>query len=157
MHQTAMEQTPHTFHYRLDTYWRAVALYAVALLLYGVGRSFIAGTIQSDGKIEVVLGDPIFWLLSAFVIISSGVLFVNILLNRQLTITPEAIVAATRFRQRRLERSMIRRIVIRRERPGWRRMPIVRIYVRGRRFPIRLRPSAYERDRELTELLATYV
>jgi len=151
-----MEQQMHTFHYRLDTYWRSVAIYAVALLLYGLGRSMIAGTIWNDGKIEVVVGDPIFWLLALFVVVSSAALVVNLILGRQLTITPEAIIYATRFRQRRLERSAIRRIVIRRERAGWRRLRSVRIYLHSRRFPIRLRPSAYERDRHLVELLATY-
>jgi hypothetical protein len=132
-----MHEHAQTFSYRLDTYWRSLAIYAVALLLYGLGRSLIAGTIQSDGKIEVLIADPIFWLLALFVLVSSVALVVNVVLSRRLTITPEAIIYATRFRSRRLERSLIRRIII--------------------GFPIRLRPSAYERDRELVEVLSTYL
>jgi hypothetical protein len=152
-----MHEHAQTFSYRLDTYWRSLAIYAVALLLYGLGRSLIAGTIQSDGKIEVLIADPIFWLLALFVLVSSVALVVNVVLSRRLTITPEAIIYATRFRSRRLERSLIRRIIISRERAGWQRLRSIRIYLRGRRFPIRLRPSAYERDRELVEVLSTYL
>lgn len=152
-----MHEHVQTFSYRLDTYWRSLAIYAVALLLYGLGRSLIAGTIQSDGKIEVLIADPIFWLLALFVLVSSVALVVNVVLSRRLTITPEAIIYATRFRSRRLERSLIRRIIIGRERAGWQRLRSIRIYLRGRRFPIRLRPSAYERDRELVEVLSTYL
>ncbi|RMF35261.1 MAG: hypothetical protein D6747_02990 [Chlorobiota bacterium] len=148
-----MDRSEHVFHYRLDTYWRSVAIYAVALLLYGVGRSLIAGTLQSDGRIEVVLADPIFWLLSAFVLVSAAALGVNILLQRRIVVLPDVLIFATRFRQRRLERSAIRRVVIRRERAGWRLLRSVRIYQRGRRLPIRIRPSFYDRERELFELL----
>lgn len=148
-----MEHSEHVFDYRLDTYWRSLAIYAVALLLYGLGRSLLAGTLQSDARIEVVLTDPIFWLLSGFVIVSAVALGINVLLRRRIVVQADALIFATRFRQRRLERSAIRRVVIRRERAGWRPLRIVSIYQRGRRFPIRIRPSFYDRDRELLELL----
>lgn len=151
-----MSEQERVFSYRLDTYWRSLAIYAVALLLYGIGRSLLAGTLQSDGKIEVIVGDPIFWLLSLFVAVSLAALVINVLLQRRIVIGPDAIMFATRFRQRRLDRSQIRRVVIRRERAGWRRLRSVRLYIRGRRFPIRIRPSFYDRERELLDLLSTY-
>ncbi|GIV55730.1 MAG: hypothetical protein KatS3mg040_0498 [Candidatus Kapaibacterium sp.] len=95
-----MNRSEHVFHYRLDTYWRSLAIYAVALLLYGVGRSLIAGTLQSDGRIEVVLADPIFWLLSAFVLVSAVALGINVLLQRRIVVLPDGLIFATRFRQR---------------------------------------------------------
>ncbi|MCX7930578.1 MAG: hypothetical protein N2663_07660 [Chlorobi bacterium] len=152
-----MQHTAHTFYYRLDAYWRSVAIYAIVLLLYGLGRSLLAGTVQSDGKIEVVVGDPIFWLLSLFLLMSCIALGINVLLRRRVSITPEAISLVTRFRERHINRSTIRRIVIGREHAGWRRLRSVRIFIRGRRFPLRLRPSSYERDRELLHLLMGYL
>ncbi|MCS7000305.1 MAG: hypothetical protein RML15_05030 [Bacteroidota bacterium] len=151
-----MNTASQVFSYRLDLYWRTLAVYAVALLLYGFGRSIVAGTIQSDGKIEVVIEDPIFWLLAIFVVVSGFSLAAAMLLQRRIIIEPDAIVFATRFRQHRLERTQVRRIIIRRERSGWRYLRSVRIYAYGRRFPIRLRPSFYDRERELIEGLLQF-
>jgi len=151
-----MDESQRVFHYRLDAYWRSLAIYAVALLLYGVGRSIVAGTLQSDGRIEVILDDPIFWLLTAFVIVSAIALGINVVLRRRIIIVNDALIFATRFRQRRLERSAIRLVLIRRERSGWRFLRSVRIYPRRRRYPIRIRPSFYEHERELIELLSKF-
>ncbi|MCX8052100.1 MAG: hypothetical protein N3B17_09445 [Chlorobi bacterium] len=151
-----MSDVRRVFRYRLDTYWRALAIYALVLLLYGAGRSLLVGTLQSDGKIEVVIGDPIFWLLVIFVVASVIALVMGVLLQRSIVVEDDAIIFATRFRQRRLERSQIRRIIVRRERAGWRHLRSVRIYARGRRFPIRIRPSFYDDESSLIETLVSF-
>lgn len=148
-----MESGQRVYYYRLDAYWRSVAIYAIVLLLYGIARSMIAGTLWNDGKIEVVIDDPLFWLLLLFVVGSAAALLVNLVLRRRIIVAPDHIVFATRLWQRRIERSDIRRVIIRREHAGWRRLRSIRLYRHGKRFPIRIRPSFYERERELTELL----
>lgn len=150
-----MQSDAKVFHYRLDLYWRSTAIYALVLLLYGVGRSLVAGTLQSDGKIEVVVADPLFWLLVLIVAASAVSLVINLALQRRLVITSDALIFATRLGERRVPRSEIRRVVVRREGGRWRRLRSILIYRRGRRLPLRIRPGFYERERELTEALTS--
>ncbi|MCS6966004.1 MAG: hypothetical protein NZ473_04465 [Candidatus Kapabacteria bacterium] len=134
------------FRYRLDIYWRALALYLLALIGYG----FVRGGV-SNGHLTVALTDPVVLLLSVFVVWSAAVLLWIWYRSPTVGVGEDYIRLRNRFRERFLRLQDIEWIGLPRWRRGWGRF--VRIRLKGGARPriILMRPAAYERSQELLQ------
>ncbi|MBX7153589.1 MAG: hypothetical protein K1X91_01420 [Bacteriodetes bacterium] len=141
------------FTYRLDIYWRAISMYAVALILYGLVRGVMGGL--PDATIKIVLLDPVLILLFAFVAGSSLALLVNWYMRREIIVTDNAIIFKNRFRERTIPLSSIDRIQIGREKIIKVRgaYKLVKIRLNTRRRLLRIRTSSFNNEHALVECL----
>ncbi|MBK9249950.1 MAG: hypothetical protein IPM69_18050 [Ignavibacteria bacterium] len=137
------------FYYRIDFYWQAIAVYAVALVLY----SLLRGTIDS-GQLSITLHDPIVVLLAIFVITTAIGAGISRFMNRRLIFTANGIILRNRFRERIFHKNDIQRISFGKERPSREgAYRIVKIRIAGRRRLLRIRPAGFDNERELTRSL----
>lgn len=145
---------PAEYHVKLDFYWQSIAMYAITLISYVMIKAIWDSTLQ-QGLVNVVLTDPVVVLLGFFVLISTLSLVVNSISRRSVVISNDAITYISRFHERSFHLSEIEKIVVGRERRTNIRgvLALVRIYVRGRRRPIRLRPGLYENEHQLVSAL----
>jgi hypothetical protein len=139
------EQQERVFTPRLHIYWRALALYALALLAYGFVRSGLRN------EVTVPLSDPLALLLLVFALWALCALVWTWYVQPRVALGADYLRIGNRFRERVISARDIRRIVLPR-RYGWGRL--VRIYLRGRRRVLLLRPAAYAEGRELLQALA---
>ncbi len=130
------------FRYRVDVYWRALALYSLALLGYG----FVRGGF-TNGSITVALADPIALLLLVFVVWTAFVLLWVWYRQPVIRIGQDYLCLQNRWGERYVPLSEIDRMVVSQRRRGWGRL--VRIRLKGQRRIIIVRPAAYERPQEL--------
>jgi hypothetical protein len=139
---------PATFRYRVDFYWQSIALYAVTLILYAVVRALWDATIQDAGLVSVVLTDPVVVLMGSFVIWSIASLVFNSIADRSITISEDAITFSSAFHERTVTAADIERIVIGPDRRIRVRgvFMVVKIRIRGRRRPLRIRPALYTNE-----------
>ncbi|MFM8437711.1 MAG: PH domain-containing protein [Candidatus Kapaibacterium sp.] len=144
-------QTQYT--YRHDVYWRATSMYAGALIAYACIRGWSEG--MSDGRIAIVLADPLLILLFAFAAGSALALCVRLFLRRTIIIDENGITIRDRFRERRYAVSDVARINFGKERVVHLRgmMPLVKIRLHSRRRYLRIRPSAFTHEKALLEAL----
>lgn len=139
---------PATFRYRVDFYWQSIALYAVTLILYAVVRALWDATIQDSGLVRVVLTDPVVVLLGLFVMWSIISLVFNSIADRSITVSPDAITFSSAFHERTFTGAEIERIVIGPDRRIRVRgvFMVIKIRIRGRRRPLRIRPALYTNE-----------
>ncbi len=142
------------FTVRLEAYWQSIAIYAVTLIVYVIGQALWNSTLQ-QGLVSVVLTDPIVALLGTFVLVALVAVIINTTAKRSIVISDDGITYASRFHERMFHVNEIERIMI----GGERRMrvrgvfAVIRVYIKGRRRPLRVRPGLYENDTQLVERL----
>ena len=142
------------FTVRLEAYWQSIAIYAVTLIVYVIGQALWNSTLQ-QGLVNVVLTDPIVALLGTFVLVSLIAVVVNTVAKRSIIISDEGITYISRFHERMFRVDEIERIMM----GGDRRMrvrgvfAVFRVYIKGRRRPLRVRPGLYENDALLIDRL----
>ncbi|MBU3741556.1 MAG: hypothetical protein FGM24_04645 [Candidatus Kapabacteria bacterium] len=139
---------PATFSYRVDFYWQSIALYAVTLITYAVVRALWDSTIQQAGLVSVVLTDPVVVLLGLFVVWSIVSLAFNSIADRSITVDSDRITFSSSFHERTFTADEIERIVIGPDRRIRVRgvFMVVKIRIRGRRRPLRIRPALYTNE-----------
>lgn len=145
---------PANFQARMDPYWQSVAVYAVTLIVYVIVKAMWDTTLQT-GIVNVVVADPIVVLLGVFVVVSIGSLAANIVADRMIIVTDDAVAFVSRFHERTFTTDQIERISFGRPRRIRVRgmMSILKIHIKGRRRPLRLRPAVYENDQQLVAAL----
>ena len=145
---------PAQFNVRLDSYWQSVAVYAVVLILYVVIKAMWDTTLQT-GIVNVVVADPMVVLLGLFVVISIIALIANMVSRRAIIVTEDAIAFVSRYHQRTFSIEEIDRIVIGRDRRIKIRgvLSLVKVHIKGRRRPLRIRPAIYENEQLLVSAL----
>lgn len=145
---------PKEFHIRLDFYWQSLAVYAVTLLAYVLIKALWDSTLQ-QGLVNVVLTDPVVVLLGAFVIFSALTLLGNSLSRRSIIINEDSITYRSRFHERTFHISEIEKISVGRERRFNVRgaLAIIRIHIRDRRRPLRIRTGLFKNDHQLVSSL----
>jgi hypothetical protein len=135
-----------TFKYKLDFYYQSALIYTGTLIVYGVVRgSFV------EKRLEFVLDDPVVYLIVFFVLMSVVTLLLNLLRNRRLIVTHDALIFKHRWQERRINLSEIEWMHIGREprvQTGGRFQVIV-FKLKERRRLLRIRVGRYEREREL--------
>ncbi len=141
------------YTYKHDVYWRATSMYACALIAYACIRGWSQGL--SDGRLAIVLADPLLVLLFAFAVGSALALCVRLFLRRTVVIDNSGITIRDRFRERVYAVKDISRINFGKERMVHVRgmMPLVRIRLHSRRRHLRIRPSAFTNEKSLLEAL----
>lgn len=143
-------QLPATFTVSLDPYWKSVAVYAITLIVYVVIKAMWDTTLQT-GIVNVVINDPIVVILSAFVLISSLSLIINAITKRAIIISEDALTYMSRFHERTFTLDEIEKIVVGGERRLRRRgvLSTIKVHIKGRRRPLRIRPAVFEDDGHL--------
>lgn len=142
------------FTVRLEAYWQSIAIYAVTLIVYVIGQALWNSTLQ-QGLVNVVLTDPIVALLGTFVLVALIAVIINTTAKRSIIISDDGITYVSRFHERTFRVQEIERIMM----GGERRMrvrgvfAVIRVYIKGRRRPLRVRPGLYENDAQLVERL----
>jgi hypothetical protein len=139
-------QLPASFKVSLDPYWKSVAVYAITLIVYVVIKAMWDTTLQS-GIVNVVLKDPIVVILSAFVVISTLSLIVSAITRRSIIVSDGALTFLSRFHERTFTLDDIEKIVVGGD--------SIKIYINGRRRPLRIRPAVFEDDGHLVAAVLT--
>lgn len=138
------------FHVQLDFYWQSVAVYAVTLILYVIIRALYFSQLQ-QGLVVVVVNDPVVVVLGLFVALSVIALIVEVIVDRVIIVGPDFITFINRFHERTFTSDEIDRIIIGRDRRVRVRptTQIVRLHIKGRRRPLRIRPALSDREDDL--------
>jgi hypothetical protein len=143
-----MAEQQRVFKYKLDFYYQSALIYLVTLILYGgIRGNFV------EKRFEYVLNDPVMYVIILFVVMSIITLLVNYLRNRRLIVTDDAIIFASRHRERTITLSDIDWMHVGREahvQTGG-RFQVVVFKLKDRRRVFRIRVGRYERGRELVE------
>ena len=138
------------FKRRLDIYWQFIAVYSVVLVIYAVLRR-----IAFDGDFFVAVVDPISVLFSIFIVLTLLSVVFQELEKKLIIIGEDFFILKTRFREKRYSLSDIRRIAFSKDRRIRVKKPVrvIKILLRNRRFPVKIRPSAYWEDKQLVQAL----
>lgn len=134
------------FKYKLDFYYQSALIYLVTLILYGgIRGNFV------EQKFEYVLNDPIMYIILFFVLVSFVTLVLNMVRNRRLILTQDAITFRHRWLDRRIPVTDIEWMHIWREhgvQTGGLFQAVV-FKIKDKRRLIRIRVGRYERERDL--------
>ncbi len=147
---------PVQFKVRIDPYWQSVAVYSVTLILYVVIKSLWDTTLQS-GIVNVVLTDPIVVLLGLFVLVSIGALITTALADRSIIVAEDGIAFVSRFHERTFTLEEIESISIGKDKRVRTRgvLSLIKISIKDRRRPLRIRPAVYDNEHQLVSALLT--
>ncbi len=153
-HSQQGKGAPRTFHVQLDFYWQSIAVYAVTLIVYVIVKSMYYSQLQ-QGLVVVMLRDPVVVILGAFVGLAVTALVAEIISDRAIVVGPDFITFINRFRQRTFTADDIERIIIGRDRrvrvrP---RTPVIRLHIKDRRRPLRIRPSLSDNEDDLVAMV----
>ena len=145
-----MIKQEHSFKRRNDLYYITLLGYVAFGVIYVV----ITGSITGD-SFQFGLKDPVVWIIGAFILHALVMLLTSVVRNRRLVLTPDALVFASRFRERRVPYSDIERIAFKSDRRKLNdgTFAVIKLKVSGRRRVLRLRVANYEREKELYQLL----
>jgi hypothetical protein len=147
---SAQESREQEFHYRLDFYWQAIALYASALLLY----AFFKGSVL-EGTLTIQLRDPVVMALGVVVLGSAAFSLVNWYIRRSVVIGANFIRFRNRFQTRTFDSREIQSLSFRKRKIAnvGGAYHLVKIRLLNRRRLLRLRPSLYNNDVEMVQML----
>jgi hypothetical protein len=135
----------HEYHYKVDFYWKSLAMYGAALLIYAIFK----GSIE-EKTLTIAITDPIVLLLACFVALSAISLFVNHHAQRVIVINQDSIIFKNRFRERVIALHEIKSIILLKDRRfKMNTLSAVKIKIQGRRRALRLRPSLFEHEEAL--------
>src|SRR6185312_4550900 len=144
-----MDQQKNEFYYKLDFLYQSIAVYAGTLVIYLLIRSFFA-----TKEFPLVWQDPILYLLCAITLISVFALFYNLLLRRRIVIEDDKLHFISSLQEHVVQKGDIRYIRFGRERrmhtPATR---VIKIGLKSRRRPIRIRPFNFQDASKLIHLL----
>ncbi len=145
-----MSKMEHSFKHRNDLYYVTLLVYVAFAVLY----ILVTGTITDD-SVEFGLKDPVVYIIAAFIVHALIMLLTSVVRNRRLMISEDALIFASRFRERTVPFTDIERITLKRDRSRVNngKFAVIKLHVSGRRRVLRLRVTNYERERELYQLL----
>lgn len=135
-----------TFKYNMSFYYQSTIIYFVVFALYLLIRGeFVEETYT------LLTRDPIIYLLGAIVIISLVSLLYNLYKNKYLEISSEGVSFVTRFGEKKILLSQIKKIKIskKRERMANHVFRLVRIKLKNKRRSVIIRPYDYENEDKL--------
>ncbi len=90
------------FRRRFEFYYQSVAVYAVALILYAVIRGSFA-----EDEFKIVFKDPIVYAFVIVLLYSVAILVFNILFQRDVVVSDDAIILQNRFDSKTIKLSEI--------------------------------------------------
>lgn len=141
-----MDDTRRIYRAKLDFLYQSIAMYAVTIVVYLVARSLILSK-----AFPTLWQDPLLILLCAITIVSIIALLYNIYMRRQLQLEQDKIVFSSRARERSIRKADIQNVEFGRERIAGtdRGVRVVKIRVKTRRRPVRIRLSNFEHGKRL--------
>jgi hypothetical protein len=143
---TVIKQSEEIFTPRLDFYWQSISVYAIVLIIYSILRGSI-----DNWEMKIVLIDPVVILLSLFIVGSSFGLVFNLYKNKTIIIGKDYLIFKSRFGKHLYQITDIQKISLGKEKliqlRGGHRM--IRIKLKDRPRPLRIRPSSFWDDRKL--------
>lgn len=140
-----MAESETKFRYTYTFLYQSVAVYATTLAAYIVIRGLLI-----EKEFGIVLNDPVVFLLSLIIIISSIAILYNMWLRRCIRVSSDRIILESRLRIFTIERSNVRSI--RRSLSNDRRIPhtpAITFRLKDRRRPLRIRTYNFEKNEEL--------
>jgi hypothetical protein len=134
------------YKYRMDFYYQLLVIYLVFFVLYAVikGQFF-------EEKFQLVLNDPIIYILVLFIALFLVLVLINIIRNKQIVMQNDRVVLRNRFGSREILFNEILNIKIGRHRKRNLDVPyrIIKLKLLHRRKLLRIRANEYERGSEL--------
>lgn len=134
------------YHRRNNFYYVTLLAYVVFAVIY----ILVTGTITSE-TVEFGFRDPVVYIIGLFILHAVVMLIVNLVRNARLVLLQDRIVFRTRFRERVVLHSQIASIVLKRERRRFNdgTFAVVKISIRHRQRPLRIRVANYEQEQDL--------
>ncbi len=134
------------YHRRNNFYYVTLLAYVVFAVIY----ILVTGTITSE-TVEFGFRDPVVYIIGLFILHAVVMLIVNLVRNARLVLLQDRIVFRTRFRERIVLHSQIASIMLKRERRRFNdgTFAVVKIFIRHRPRPLRIRVANYEQEQDL--------
>lgn len=136
------------YKYKLDFYYKSLAIYLITLVIY----ILIKGKFFQE-RFEVVVKDPIIYVISIFIFFYLVMLLLNALRGREIIFENDKLIFKNRFRQKEILNKEILNIRfskeknrIREEKSGSR---IVKLKLDHRRRLLRIKLNDFNNEKEL--------
>ena len=137
-----------TYKYRLDFYYISLLIYLTTLILYVLVRGSF-----SNEKFQVVVKDPIIYIISIFILFFTAILISNYVRARYLVFDDRKITLKNRFGQRELPYNEIVGIKFSREKKEGRleksNIRLVKLKLANRKRLLRIRLSDFQNETKL--------
>lgn len=136
------------YKFKLDFYYISLIVYFVFLVIYVVLRGSF-----SENTFEVVIQDPIIYIIIAFIVLFLILLVANIIRGRELIFDDRKLVLKSRIRSREIPYSDIVFIKFSREKKrkmqGSSPIRIVKMKLKNRKRYLRIRLSEFNNEKHL--------
>jgi len=136
------------YKYKLDFYYKSLIIYLVTLFAYII----IKGNF-THATFEVVIKDPIIYIISIFILFFLTVLLINAIKAKQIIFDERTIVFKNRFGQREVGYNEILSVRFSREKRMSREersdVRIVKLKLKGRKRFLRIRLNDFQNESEL--------
>ncbi len=136
------------FKYNLDFYYKSLALYLITLIIY----ILIKGKFFQE-RFEIVVRNPIIYIISIFIIFYLILLIINALRGREIIFEETKLIFKNRFGQREIQHSEILQVRFSREKKRMKEEKsesrIVKLKLAGRRRFLRIKLSDFKNEKEL--------
>ena len=140
--------TERVYKYKLDFYYKSLIIYFVTLIAY----ILIKGSFFHE-RFEVVVKDPIIYIITIFIIFFLAVLISNAVIAREIIISDSKIILKNRFGQREFGINEILHLRFSREKRRTREeksdVRIVKLKLINRKRLLRIRLNDFQDEREL--------
>lgn len=136
------------YKYKLDFYYKSLAIYLLTLVIYILIKGRFSG-----GTFEVVLKDPLVYLITIFIVYFVTVLIVNTVSAREIVFGESEIILRNRFGERKVELRDILAVKFSRTRKsgdgshGAAR--IVKLKLANRKRLLRIRMNDFQNEKKL--------
>lgn len=136
------------YKYNLDFYYKSLALYLITLIIY----ILIKGKFFQE-RFEIVVKNPIIYIISIFIIFYLILLIINALRGREIIFEETKLIFKNRFGQREIQNSEILQVRFSREKKRMKEEKsesrIVKLKLAGRRRFLRIKLSDFKNEKEL--------
>ena len=136
------------YKYNLDFYYKSLAIYLITLIIY----ILIKGKFFQE-RFEIVVRNPIIYIISIFIIFYLILLVINALRGRQIIFEETKIIFKNRFGQREIQNSEILQVRFSREKKRMKEEKsesrIVKLKLADRRRFLRIKLRDFNNEKEL--------
>src|SRR5579872_2506529 len=141
-----MSDTQNTFRYNYRFLYQSIVVYATTLACYILVRGLLI-----ESEFAHIFRDPVIYLLCAIIIFSSLAVIYNALMRRRIEIGTDKLYLRGALREITIAKENVRtiRISIERQRGFISNARVIKIYLKERRNPARIRTYNFERSDEL--------
>jgi hypothetical protein len=141
-----MNEAHKTFSYNYRFLYQSIVVYAMTLASYILVRGLLI-----EKEFTHIFQDPVIYLLCAIIIVSSVAVIYNSLMRRRIEIATDKLFLRGALREMTIERANVRtiRVGIEKQRGFISHTRIIKIYLKDRRVPARIRTYNFERSDEL--------